>query len=295
MALLFVQSDAPVEAIGEFSDMRYTEEHAYGHSIQLWRAGDEFFGLFLAADGLAGDPPTGRLQDLRFDQATGRLRFHARLPVHGLFVFDGTLSGDEIDGELTRRSPAVKKSRVQLCLLAGKPPAFVNFEAWDRWARWILSFRGPKRYPIRSYLARGLVLEEQLPSPPGAMPASDAVRAAIDTLESYGVSDIRICRLRWVIAPLGAGIVLARGRWQFQRGTFSVFSIEVHDGTEARYGGFAGKLYTFLARGADAGDREMYFDGERVRLFTEMDEPEDELYFEFVSREELAALPDTCR
>ncbi len=289
-AFLFVQPDAPVHAIGEFSDVHYTEEHAYGYAVQLWRADDEIFGLFLASDGLAGDTPTGRLQNVRFDRGTGKLHFHARVPVHGLLVFDGILSGDEMAGELTHPSTA-KTSSVQLCLLAERPHDFPNFERWEEWARTILSFRGPKPYPITRYLARGVVLEEAvIPSTwslPKPVAASDAVRFAIDALESRGVSDIRICGVQWIQAPLGAAIVLATGCWQSAESTFSAFAIALHDGTEVKYGDPAGKEYSFLARGADAKHREVYFTGEGL-------EPEEEYAFEFVSKETLGELAKKC-
>src|SRR6478672_472642 len=32
---------------GEFSNIRYTEDHAYGQSVQLWRQGSRLLGLFM--------------------------------------------------------------------------------------------------------------------------------------------------------------------------------------------------------------------------------------------------------
>src|SRR5579864_5407724 len=85
---------------GEFSNMRYTEEHAYGYTVQLWREGVAVFGLFLASEGLAGDTPTGLLDDLKYDPRSGKLSFKAKLtmgldarnqPSHDLFEFNGKL------------------------------------------------------------------------------------------------------------------------------------------------------------------------------------------------------------
>ena len=187
LGLWFIQPDAPVRAVGEFSDMRYTEEHAYGYAVQLWRADAEMFGLFLASNGLAGDTPTGRIEDLQLDRDTGKLHFYARLPVHGILVFDGTLSDGVITGEVLHVKSG-KRERLQLCRLSESLENFQTFEKWYRWVRQILSFRGPRPYPIESRLARGVRLEEatipetwSLPKP---ISAAEAARAAIDALES---------------------------------------------------------------------------------------------------------------
>src|SRR5262249_53524900 len=46
---------AAIKPIGEFSNIRYTAEHAYGYSVEVWQDGNQFFGLFMAPYGLAGD------------------------------------------------------------------------------------------------------------------------------------------------------------------------------------------------------------------------------------------------
>ena len=49
---VFAQNpDRPIRAIGNFSNMRYTEEHAYGYAVELWRDGDSAIGLFLVSEG----------------------------------------------------------------------------------------------------------------------------------------------------------------------------------------------------------------------------------------------------
>lgn len=271
----FIQADAPVRAIGEFSDMRYTEEHAYGYAVQLWRADDEMFGVFLASTGLAGDPPTGRIEDLQLDPATRTLHFYARLPIHGILVFDGTLTDGVITGEVLQVKSG-KRERLDLCRLTESPQNFRTFEDWDRWVRQILSFRGPKPYAIESSLGRGVILEEatipetwSLPKP---ISAADAARAAIDALESRRVRDIRVCGLQWIQAPLGAAIVLATGR-RDDRNRFG-FAVGIHDGTDVQYGDPAGKEFLFLSSDLETND---------------------ELVYELVARETLQSLPRTCR
>jgi hypothetical protein len=50
---------APVGFLGEFSNIEFTEKHAYGYVVQLWRQGDRVFGFLEASEGLAGDTPIG--------------------------------------------------------------------------------------------------------------------------------------------------------------------------------------------------------------------------------------------
>jgi hypothetical protein len=297
LTLLFVQPDTPALAVGEFTNMRFSEEHAHGYSVQLWRAGDELFGLFMAANGLAGDTPTGRLQRVRFDPAANTVVFDARLPVHGYVAFSGVLSAGELAGEVTRRSPRAA-SRVVLRRLPDKPPDFASFMKWDEMARLTLSHRGPKPLAIDRLLAPHLEVQEAsipdgwtLPRP---MPAREAIGAAVEALESRGVTQITICRLEWIVAPLGAAIVLATGRWQTAGASFFAFSVGIHDGTEVRYGDPAGKEFMFLSRGTDSRHREVYFDGAQVRQASELVEPLDELLFEFTSREVLGGLRERC-
>src|SRR6059036_1337382 len=79
-----ITDSASIRVVGAFSNMRYTEEHAYGYTVDLWRAGDCLFGFLLASEGLAGDTPTGLLEEVQYNERTGALSFRARLST-GLF------------------------------------------------------------------------------------------------------------------------------------------------------------------------------------------------------------------
>src|SRR5579864_3090643 len=106
---------AKISEIGAFSNMRYTDEHAYGYSVMLWRAGDCLFGLLESSQGVAGDTPMGGLQDLKYDSKTGHLSFSAKLttgvvsfkgsnglePSRDLFAFDGHLKANTVTGVIT--------------------------------------------------------------------------------------------------------------------------------------------------------------------------------------------------
>ena len=69
------------------------------------------FGLISGGDGLrlSGDPPTGILEDIKFDPGTGRLSFRSKLSVgktgygnwtQDVYEFDGVLSAKKLKGDL---------------------------------------------------------------------------------------------------------------------------------------------------------------------------------------------------
>lgn len=153
----------PVTPLGEFSSFRFTEEHQYGVGVQLWRAsGRELVGLLLVADGLAGDTPVGLLEDVVFEERTGRLSFGARLstgthgcrrhagvPSRDLYRFDGTLKGARLDGVLSRTSAlhageAPHRQPVTLRSQPDGPGSFPSFAQWHQHVRWVLQMRGPR-------------------------------------------------------------------------------------------------------------------------------------------------------
>lgn len=106
-----------VTFLGSFSNMQFTEEHAYGSTIELWQEGSEIFGLFMNSQGLAGDAPTGLLQAVRHDPKTGEITFKAKLtmgshycevhkeaPSQDVFTFKGVLKGNKITGTLSAKN-----------------------------------------------------------------------------------------------------------------------------------------------------------------------------------------------
>jgi hypothetical protein len=155
-------SGRAIRTIGEFSNMRYTEEHAYGYTVQLWRDGDAVIGLFLASEGLQGDTPTGMLENVKFDSRRGTLSFTARLttgvnisggrqePSRDLFEFSGILKTTVLTGTLRRSDPRQpsrlsSRERVQLKIQAQDPMlSAASYAEWKRQADEILNRRGPK-------------------------------------------------------------------------------------------------------------------------------------------------------
>jgi hypothetical protein len=154
---------APIAEIGAFSNMRYTEDHAYGETVLLWRAGTCIFGLFESAQGLQGETPVGELQDLTHNPDTGGLRFSAKLtlgviagpstppqPSRDLFTFEGTLGTAGVTGELVHATQVDPKPPVRAIVLTASVRDAESMRGSATYAEWrekwepILKRRGPK-------------------------------------------------------------------------------------------------------------------------------------------------------
>lgn len=152
-----------IVGLGTFSNFRFTEEHQYGASVQLWREGEAVFGLFSYSQGLIGDTPAGMLEKVSFDSKTGHISFIARLtmglhgckvhsnvPSQDIFHFDGVLSKTSLSGILkhadnlhkeqapTEENIALKKSDDWVVT------QYASREQWEAGIKDILRFRGPK-------------------------------------------------------------------------------------------------------------------------------------------------------
>jgi hypothetical protein len=159
-----IPDSAPMQLIGRFSDMEYTEEHAYGHTVELWRAGSCVVGMLEVSDGLAGDTPAGLLTEVRYND--GDLAFTAKLttgmttapgssawvPSRDLFVFTGLVTRRGIKGKLRRSNQLAPRSApVERELLLGRLPEDAasagevrTYGGWRQSIGPILRFRGPK-------------------------------------------------------------------------------------------------------------------------------------------------------
>jgi len=161
-----IPAGAKIDEVGAFSNMRYTDEHAYGYTVKLWRAGDCIFGLFESSEGLAGDTPMGELQGVKYDRKTGALTFSAKLtmgvvslggskgfePSRDLFSFAGELRATGLTGGVThgiQNTPNAPPIYNKVTLLPSKEEAeFMHgsgtYGEWrERWQP-VLRFRGPK-------------------------------------------------------------------------------------------------------------------------------------------------------
>ena len=161
-----IPDTTPIQAVGSYSDMRFTEEHTYGNIVQLWQAGDCLFGLFQASSGLAGDTPTGRLTAVTYRPKSGQLEFTAKLtvgmssaagstalvPSRDLFAFTGHLGSKVLRGRLKQSNglrpelPPVEQP-VTLTRSKQNDDGMIEAKTYGEWRAEIepiLQFRGPK-------------------------------------------------------------------------------------------------------------------------------------------------------
>ena len=159
-----IPAAAKITEIGAFSNLRHTDEHAYGYTVMLWRSGNCVFGLFESAAGLAGDTPIGELQQVKYEPKKGSLSFTAKLttgvvrsaqgdePSHDLFKFEGTLRSKRVAGVIVHAQPdhpAPEPAREKVELPASSDAAeFMHGPAtygeWRETWQPVLKFRGPK-------------------------------------------------------------------------------------------------------------------------------------------------------
>lgn len=161
----FAQTPSPVKRLGVFTNMKFSEEHQSGYSVELWQEKDRFFGYFLSSAGLIGDTPTGLLEDVAFDPKTGKLSFRARLsmgmtldknnkevPSRDVYQFKGALKGQRLTGVLEYTNAldsSAKGEKTNVSLRKSKSATASmsqakNYDAWKKEADEILQFRGPK-------------------------------------------------------------------------------------------------------------------------------------------------------
>ncbi len=163
-----LKPETSMVSVGVFSDMRYTEEHAQGYRLELWRAGDCLVGLWMAADGPVGDTPTGLIEQVQYEKSTGALAFQARLtmgefvvgsrtvttePSKDLYQFTGILRNNALRGTVqhtfknTSAISAPPSQKVTLKFSRAESKALnpkMTYAQWMREAHDILKLRGPK-------------------------------------------------------------------------------------------------------------------------------------------------------
>jgi hypothetical protein len=93
------QPAATVEHLGAYAQLRQTDEHVYGYVLQLWRDETGIVGLWSIASGEPADFPTVRVDDLRWDAASGVIRFTVKACATSRF--EGVARGSEIAGRIT--------------------------------------------------------------------------------------------------------------------------------------------------------------------------------------------------
>jgi hypothetical protein len=165
---LNLNAQAPITVVGSFSNMRYTEEHAYGYAVELWRSADCLFGFFFSSSGLSGDTPTGLIENLKYEENAGAISFNARLtmgkvmidassfsfePAKDAYEFTGILKNNSLRGTVLhelKNFPAVQPRTPENVVLklsqedSNGMQYLPTFSQWELQAKEILKRRGPK-------------------------------------------------------------------------------------------------------------------------------------------------------
>lgn len=114
---------SPIEHVGIYTNTApnsykfYTKgEHGYLMDIELWHAGDCFFGRFRASEGTEGDPSLGAIDDFAYDPKSKMVSFRSKLtlgvfyqnskdttgtPTKDLFEFAGKFDYRQFVGTMT--------------------------------------------------------------------------------------------------------------------------------------------------------------------------------------------------
>jgi hypothetical protein len=119
MAEDYLRMDVPISDVRVYSNMRYTKEHEYGFSVELWKCEGSYAGMLYYSPGmLVGNTPRGLLEQVYLDPtsvdpASGRLSFKGRLslgehacpdhkpqPSREAVRFDGMIDGGTLSGTL---------------------------------------------------------------------------------------------------------------------------------------------------------------------------------------------------
>jgi hypothetical protein len=156
------QSDkaAPVTVVGHFDATVSDGEHRSGYALSLWRAGDAIVGFLIVPRGLAGDPPTGLLENVTLG-SNGELFFTAKVPGGWItseipavddYEFNGVLEPDMVKGTLqfVTSLPNAGASEQRITLRRSRDMTEVMrdypaYKAWEAYAARILRRRGPRQ------------------------------------------------------------------------------------------------------------------------------------------------------
>lgn len=85
----------------EYSNIRYTEEHAYGVEIELWRVGTGLVAMIAETNGLQADFPNVPARVVVYDENTGTIRLEGEWCKEPL-LFAGVFRDGMVTGTLTR-------------------------------------------------------------------------------------------------------------------------------------------------------------------------------------------------
>lgn len=138
----------PLKVVGCFSNVDSNGEHEWGFTLDIWRQGDQIYGLFAGGSTtrLVGDPPTGVLVEQVYDRKTGRFSFKSKFP-YNTFSFEGVITETVVTGKLVDLSTNADEKIVLTRSKSLSEEMMVEYESYEKWKAYadkILKRRGPK-------------------------------------------------------------------------------------------------------------------------------------------------------
>jgi hypothetical protein len=136
---------APVQPLGEFAQVRTTEDHAYGHAVRLWRSDSQLLGQILYWDA-SPEAQRGSFADGTYNRTTGTVRFNVVIVRRDVqpnerteASFEGVLAKGRLSGKLKWAGEIAKfrgKNGVEdLMLPLQKSERLVSFASVEAWRR----------------------------------------------------------------------------------------------------------------------------------------------------------------
>ncbi|MEZ5306332.1 MAG: hypothetical protein R2684_04220 [Pyrinomonadaceae bacterium] len=163
MPTVELQPEAKVEVFGAYSNMKGDGEHSWGYTVRLWKYDGKLVGVISGQEfGLNGDPATGILEDLEYDETSRKISFKAKMtfgvysngePSKDLVLFEGVLKPHQFlkgeitiaDGSSSGRAPKGTKARLKYSKDWTEPmDEYSTFEEWKEYADAKLRRSGPK-------------------------------------------------------------------------------------------------------------------------------------------------------
>jgi hypothetical protein len=150
------EKEDSLTALGTFTNRKGDGEHAWGYEVDLWKQDDEIFGLITGANDLMldGDPPSGFLEDVKYDPKTGRISFRSKLSIsgdsHDIYEFAGVLTAKQLTGVITVTEENCRdcREKVRVVLPRSREESeeleeYKTLEDWNAYKDPILKRRGP--------------------------------------------------------------------------------------------------------------------------------------------------------
>lgn len=139
------EPSSAVLPLGEHARVRATEDHAYGHRLQLWRSGNRLLGVLMYWDGNI-EGQRGRFVDGVFDPQSGAVRFKATVVRRDVqpnqsseASFEGVLARGGVSGRLTWSGEAAnfrgKNGVEQLSLPWQKQERLASYASVAAWQK----------------------------------------------------------------------------------------------------------------------------------------------------------------